>query len=433
MLPEHDRLWLPARPFIELAEDARLDKEGFVQDWIEAASLDRTGETAQGLAEFLQFHAVDEQLRGVPFYKPSEEGLYQDFPNTTRLLGLGFAEGSGIPIVLPVDTGNRHIAIWGQSGAGKTTLLRLITHQARKHCSVIVVEREKEDFRNMVRVGDFLVFDAQKSLVWNPPEVHAPLTPEQTITTLVAIFSKSFGLLIGSQSLLQKVLYEIFRERGIFDGSRNYPTLHDLRAKIASLNLRPYSRTGQSQDSLLNRLDGMLFESPRTYAYSKGFPVSQLANKSFVLEVKGLNEHHARFLVMHLLYTLFLYRIRTGDRGNFLKNLCIIDEARWLAVPGHNESLGFSPLSDVMAMSREAGIGLCLASQTANLDDSVFQNTRLKIAFKLGDGKDMRRVGQAMKLTKEQEDHVPRLKTGQCIVSTEGVEPFVMNVPHIRF
>ena len=66
-------------------------------------------------------------------------------------------------------------------------------------------------------------------------------------------------------------------------------------------------------------------------------PIEELAKKSLVIEVKGLSEKIARFTINIIFYALFLYRIASGQRGNTLRNLVVVDEGKWLAPPGFNE------------------------------------------------------------------------------------------------
>jgi hypothetical protein len=114
--------------------------------------------------------------------------------------------------------------------------------------------------------------------------------------------------------------------------------------------------------------------------------VRELVERSFVLEVKGLSERHSRCLLSWLLYSIFLYRIANAHRGNTLRNLVIIDEGKWAAPPGFNQNIGFVPLASILAQSREAGLGILLADQTANLDESIFVQSRLKMCFRMGSG-----------------------------------------------
>lgn len=421
----NDRAPVLPEPFYKLAETAKLDNDPAVMQALRGALLSRSPTALRAMTEHLRFKATEELARQKPFYVPRKEELFS-FPDTDRLIGFGFVQDADFPFVMPVDLLNQHMGVWGGTGTGKTNFLHLTALQTIPHAVVWIFDYQKSDYRSLAGVvPELLVLDARDDLAWNPLEVRHPVGTAETITTFIAVFAKSFGLLVGSQALLQNALHDLF-------ANGEQVTLRDLRRAVASINTRGHYRARQYQDSVLNRLDGMLMEAPGTYAYTNGFPITDLAQRNVVFELKGLNEHHARFLVMHLLYTLFLHRMRSGERGNWLRNLVLVDEAAWLAPPAGNvDTTGWSPLAEILRMGREAGLGLCLASQTANLDAAVFENTRTRSVLRLGDGKDIERVEKALSLDKDQGRYVTRLGTGECIVGIPQVRPFLLNVPEV--
>lgn len=130
---------------------------------------------------------------------------------------------------------------------------------------------------------------------------------------------------------------------------------------------------------------------------------------------------------------MFMHRIAVGERGNILRNLVVIDEAKWLAPPGYNDKLAFSPLTYVLSQAREVGMGLVLADQTAELDEAVFVNSLTKVCFRLGSGKDIRKIRDAFSLTQAQADFINRLDTGQCIVRVPSEDPFLLQTLRVNF
>jgi hypothetical protein len=256
--------------------------------------------------------------------------------------------------------------------------------------------------------------------------------PSHHITAFVSIFSKSNALLDGSIAMCTKAVHELYEEYKVFDGATDFPTLFELYDKVKSYKVARYSRDAGYQDSILNRLDSYLIENANAYSHSRGFPLAELLERSFVLEVKGLSERHSRCLMNWILYAIFFFRLANGQRGNILRNLVVIDECKWAAVPGMNPNIGFPPLASVLAQSREAGLGLVLADQTANLDESAFVQSRLKMCFRMGSGEDIERMRKTFALSKEQAAYIPKLDTGQAIVRIPKVDPFLIKVPRVR-
>ncbi len=173
-------------------------------------------------------------------------------------------------------------------------------------------------------------------------------------------------------------------------------------------------------------------ECPETHSYSKGFPIDQLAETSFVLELSGINEFHARMLVNVMLQGLFMYRLNNGERGQGVHNVAFIDEAMFMATRDYHPELGYPPFAYLQAQAREAGIGIVLASQDARLHDAAFANSRLKICFAMGDGKDVERVSRAMGLDAEQTRYIHKLDRGEAVVKVLGHTSFVLEIPKVR-
>lgn len=421
-----------ADKLLKLAELAKLEKQDHVQKMILAASISNDPALAKIVMDYLQPHAVKELLLKFPFQNPTEEELYSNFPNCQPLL-MGKVKNLEMPFIYPMNYLNQHCFVCGTTGSGKTNFLMGLALQVMKNCPVWIIDREKEDYRHLIRLNpNLLVFDAQESFIYNPFQVPPFVNPKHLITAFVSIFSKTNSLLDGSEALLTKAMYELFEERGIFKGSQEFPVLFDLLEKIKSYKFRGYSRALGYQDSIMNRLESYLIANPNMYSYSKGFALEDLIQKSFVLEIKGLGEKHGRFITNSLAYSLFLYRIAKGERGNVLRNLLIIDEGKWAVPPGFNPNIAFPPLANVLAQSREAGLGIVIADQTADLDPSIFVQSRVKVCFSLGSGEDKERIKKTMALSKEQADYIHNLDVGEAIVRIPKVDPFVIKVPKVR-
>ena len=420
-----------AKRLLELAELAKADREPELQDAIIAAAVSNNLGLAGTLTKILQVRAIEEQLRGVPFREPSSSD-HTTGGDSRRIVLIGLTQNNGDQFLYPLDALNQHAFIAGGSGTGKTNLLYSIGLQTMSHCPVWFVDRDKADYRHLLRMRkDLLILDVQ-DLRFNPLEVPNGVDPRHHAVAAITIFMKSNSLLDGSENMGSRALSELYEERGIFDGGSNYPSLYDLRDKIKSYRVNRYSRDASFQDSLLNRLDAYLIAAPDTYHCSHGFPIADLASRNIVFEVRGLSERHTRCLVNWLLFGLFMHRIANGMRGNTLRNLVIVDEAKYLVPRGYNENLGFAPIATLLAQSREAGIGLIFADQTADLDDAVMVNSRLKIAMRMGSGLDIERIGRTFALAEDQQAYISKLDVGEAIVRMPAVDPFLIAIPRVR-
>ena len=422
---------VPIEPFIKLAEIAKLDKEPAIQNALQTIAITNDPQLAEDVAQILQPIAMQELLNGKPFGHPPSAEINQTYQELCVFLGL--VPDAEYPLCPPIRQFNQHCYVGGASGTGKTNLLQGVALQIMPNCPVWIFDREKQDYRHLLRlVPSLIVFDAQTDFVCNPLEVHTPVKPKDHLAAFVAIFTKTHGLLGGAEAMLIKVLNGLYGRHGVFDGSDKFPTLFDLLDDIKDLRLHPVSRQAGYRDSIVNRLEAELATNPDMYQYVKGFPLEELAANSFVLEIKGLSEKQGRFLVTMQLFSLFQWRIARHERGNDLRNLVVIDEGKWIAPPGFNENIGFTPLDYVLAQSRETGLGVVIADQTANLAESVFVQSRLKICFRLGSGADIDRVRKTFALTKEQADYIPKLDVGEAIVRIPKLDPFLIKVPRVR-
>jgi len=416
---------------VQLAELAKLDREPWVQDVLRAAVVSGNVALANDIGHILHISAIEEVLRGIPFRTATVTELLEHV-DTEKAALLGIVLGTDTPFLYPFDWLNQHAYVGGASGTGKTNALYGIALQVMRHCPVWWFDRDKEDNRHLIRLRpDIQVFDAQ-NFIRNPLEVQPGVKPTHQITVFMNIFTKYNALLDGSYSMGSKAVYQLYEEHKVFEGSTDYPTLYDFLDKVKSYKVSRYSRDAGYQDSIVNRLESYLLETPEVYGYSRGFPIEELAQRSFVLEVKGLSERHSRCRLAWLLYDLFLWRIANSQRGNALRNLVVIDEGKSIAQPGYNANIGFVPLASILAQSRETGLGIILADQTAHLDESIFVQSRLKMCFRMGSGEDIERIRKTFALSREQAAHIPKLDTGQAIVRIPKVDPFLIKVPRVR-
>lgn len=418
--------------FYRLAGQAGLKDNPTIQNLIRAVSITNDPSLAQKIGRCLSVMATEKMLRNIPFDDPNPALLY-DQAQTNPIL-LGFLQGSKTLCPYSLDLLNQHALVLGATGTGKTNFLEGIARQAMKTIPVWIFDKDKRDYRHLIRLNPNVnVFDAQATFLFNPLQAYPPFfKPKHVIETFHMVFTKTNNLLDGSGSLLLHALHSIFEERGVFQGSENYPTLFDLLDKIKSYQLHGNSRRQTFRESLVTRLEAYLIANPQMYSYSKGFPIFELAKRSFVLEVKGLGEQHGRFVVTMLLHTLFNYFIGKGERGNALRLLAICDETKWLAPPGYSHNIGFSPLAYILAQCRSTGLGIIFADQIAQVENALFVQSRLKICFRLGSGEDIEKAGKAMGLSKAQAEYIHKLDTGEAIVRLPKLDPFLIKTPKLR-
>ena len=412
---------------IKTAEDAKLLRTPLIQNSLRAVLASGDPALASHIQKYLELKAGEEKLLQYPFEQYLENPISPDSGSDKKIV-IGMIQRINQAFIYFLTWLAMHCLVLGASGTGKTTLFYGLIAQSIKHgTNVLIIDKDKQDYRHLIRFfKDLPVFDAAKDFFFNPWQVPAYVNPKHWLATSVQIFCKANSLLDGSESLLLEIMIWLYEKFGVFQNSGKFPTMVDLHKRVASLNFKGFRSKGY-QESIINRLEAYISLHGDIYEYEQGIPIEWIANNSMVLEVKGLTDRVARFNTTILLYALFMHRLAKNERGGSLRNLAVVDEAKWLAPPGYNEASGFSVLTSIMAMAREIGLGLILGDQSAQLDDSVFVNSRIKCCFRMGDGQDIEKVKHAMSLTEEQARYITRLGTGECIVRIPGEEPFVVN------
>jgi hypothetical protein len=174
----------------------------------------------------------------------------------------------------------------------------------------------------------------------------------------------------------------------------------------------------------------MLAMTRGCYDCSAGVPLEKLLDKVVIFELDGVMESHADFMVNYLLHWLFCYRIGKAERGNVLRNLVVFDEAKSVFSPFENAALGFAPITYMVSMLREFGVGIIAADQTAQLNNTLFANTPLKVLFSLGSGEDLIKAARSMGLSPEQAEYSYSLGVGEAIMRDQRIDKtFVLQIP----
>jgi hypothetical protein len=423
---------LPIHLLLEQAKRAKIDQDPMFQKMIRCLAITKDPRLFQTLARRTELQSLHRRFDPYPFYVPSIEQMLQgDTSNNVMILGR--VKNTYTPFLIHTMLLSMHCGIFGRTGVGKSTLLYWIASLAMiQGIAVHMFDRDKQDYRHLKRMfPNLLVLNVGKQFKLNPLEPPPGVAPKTWIQVFVENFCRANALLDGSESLLLRLVTQLYKEAGVFDGSDNYPSLFCLFNKCKAFKVSRFSREAGFKDSIKNRLEAYLITSPELYDCSKGFSLLDLSQKSVVFELSGFPEKQAKFLMSHLLYWLFHHRIARQEYDQGLRNLCIIDECKWL-MPPHpaNSAIPWPPIAYMLAQLRALGVGLVMADQTLALDESLFVNSVLKITFGLGSGKDLKRAKEVFSLDNDQLDYLHRLQRGQAVVRYPNVpHAFCIEIP----
>ena len=403
------------------------DPDKIVNNLIRSAITTRDPEVIELAFSEVQKRLAYDAMSGDPFKKTSS-GISTRGPDSQKIFLGEIRNGNKRPFLYGKDLLNQHMLVTGMTGTGKTSLLLSIIIQViLLSVNVLVFDYGKKDYRILKRIDDIkdLVVIPAKEFMINFLQVPPWVNPQEWAVIVINVFTKYFDLLSGSVSFLLNYLIELYKDYGVFKDSGIYPTFYDLFDKIRYSSVRGF-RSSQIKDTVLSRIEVLLSLFGKAFSHSKAVHVDWIAANNCVFEMSALIESVARFYTAMIIMGIFAIRISTGMRGNILQNLVVMDESQSLFPKIGNYNIPRSPLSQILAQSREVGIGFILANQSTDLDPGVFQNTRCKVTFNLGNGDDIRKISKAMSLTPDQEAFIGRMSVGESIVKIPQEDPFAI-------
>ena len=177
-------------------------------------------------------------------------------------------------------------------------------------------------------------------------------------------------------------------------------------------------------ESLKRGWKGEMLNTSKSTSWEDLFNRPVLINLSYV----GDDTDKAFFMAL-LLQFLYEYRIAAAELGridfneNSCQHLTVIEEAHRVMSKCENPELpqykSAMMFSNMLSEIRAYGEGLMLVDQipTRLIPDAI-KNTNLKITHRLVSEDDCKEIGQSMGLNEEQRIVIPKLLTGQCIVSS---------------
>lgn len=316
---------------------------------------------------------------------------------------------------------NQNLLVVGRAGSGKTTLLMNIASQLMNqgiHCWMIDF---KQDYRQLLQYHPDLIVIKWKDIRLNPLE---PIgDPASHLQTFLDIFRQCFKISSESMDLLTDCCEQLYRDFGVFNGSKSYPTLidlHNLLLKKLKDKNTPTSTKDKAR-TCLNITNSIIKRMGKCVNVSSGFPLDKLLKRNIVWELNGLSQNLQSLFLKILLNKVFDYRIVKAERGS-LRNVILFDEGKMVYGKGKENvgrSLGVDFMKQRTTQIRDFGVGLIIADQIpSTLSDFIKANVHTMICLHLTYGRDINEMKTAMGINDEQSLEIRRLKVGEAIVKT---------------
>ena len=394
------------------------------------------GEVGRAVAQAFQHGVVDDLVRDLIQGPVRKHRIAQAFlgpfalPKLTQGDLVQGIDQHGQLIRIPSQYLNGHSLTIGGTGSGKTTKSRfLILQLASKVEGLWCFDFVKREFAvlkpYLARLGVNLLVVPAREVRLNPLQCPERVTPTDWAPRIADALVQILQLPARATKLLHVSILQLYREFGIFDGSQHFPTLFELREKIASDS----DANHQAKQAIVDSLDPVLMSIGDVLRYRVGWKTQDLARKHIVFELGGTAEVDKNLILNSLVLPEFVSRVARGI-SNPLMNLWICcDEAARL-VSSTSQAGG---IADLIGLVRGTGIGLDLSVQSADVVSSVLSNTANKFIGRCGSATDYDTIAAAIGLTREQRHWLsmnlrPGLFVGQ-IGEGDWRQPFVFKIP----
>ena len=379
------------------------------------------------------------------------------------------------PLMLPLESLNRHVFVCGATGSGKSQTVRALLEAATgAGIPWLVVEPAKAEYRlmaarlagpgvparNVVRIrpGESDAIAAGLNPLEPAPDAHGRRFPLQTHADLVkALFIASFRSEEPFPQVLSAALTRVYEEAGwdlalgetiAPDANPGYPNLTDLqRAAIRIVREVGYSQ--RITDDVLGfikvRLSSLrLGTTGRFLEGGHQIHFGQLLRTNAVLEIEDVGDDSDKAFLMGTVLIRLAEHLRMASRATppgevTLRHLTVIEEAhRLLRRPeasggsaGGAAAHAVEMFAGLLAEIRAYGEGLIIAEQIPDrLVQDVIKNTAVKITHRLPAADDRDAVGATMNMTPAQNRFLVTLKPGEAAVFTDGMDyPVLARMP----
>lgn len=377
--------------------------------------------------------------RGPPGLPPPEPGVLDGW---LRLGEIRYPSTPPSPFGLGRGELIQHVGIFGRSGAGKTnTVLVLLRELLRKDVPFLIFDW-KRNYRDLLAVpwvpkGKVAAFTAGRDLApirLNPLRPPPGTEPRTWLKKLIEIMAHAYFLGEGVMYLLQEAIDSAYEKAGVYTGSENYPTFHDIHRQLKARKVT--GREANWMASTLRTLASLTFgPMDSTVCSSDSTDIGALLSKPAIIELDSLSDSDKVFLVESLLLYIHHLRLQEPER-EVLKHVLVVEEAHHVFLRSKQEISSGEAITDVILREvRELGEAVVLIDQhPSQIAITALGNTFCTIAMNLKHRSDVTTISDACLLETEQKDHLGRLPVGHAVVKLQDrwPAPFMVAFPQVE-
>ncbi len=211
----------------------------------------------------------------------------------------------------PVSALPGNAGIFGGSGTGKSMLAGLVCEgwlEDGPNFIILDVAGEYGSFIHRLGADRLSVIRARQfpvGLFVNPPGSH--LSEMAYLSAIVGVLREALYLRDGSCNFLLKTVGEMYEERGVLDGTRDYPTLTEVFQKLLTCKYSVQTRTAGFVESLVNRLSGVIL-SFRGMSAKRSLSPEEVTRKHLIVRMADLSPAEMEVFTGVFLCWLMSYR-----------------------------------------------------------------------------------------------------------------------------
>jgi hypothetical protein len=386
--------------------------------------------------KYLNTHLLSEKVFLEPPSKDVVSGEYE-------LGTVSYADKDFYPFGLREKEWIRHMCVTGMSGSGKTNLAFLIAGNFLAKNKPFWIFDWKKSFRPLLlKDKDMMCFTVGNPKVANlfrininrPPK---NVDPKEWLNILADLITESFFASYGVHKLLTEVLDEAFHEFGVYKGSGNYPTWHQIKDRLEEKSdKKRHGRGAEWLESALRIAHILTFGHFADAINHKGdyeMNVEEMLDKKVIFELHNLSNPEKKFFCEFLL--AYIYKMKKANhRGDeHFRNAIIVDEAHNVFLKDKTNFMKESVTDMIYREIREYGVSLiCLDQHISKLSETVVGNSATTIAFQQILPADVMTVSSLLQM-RYQGNYFSMIPVGSAIVrlSERHFQPFLVNIPFI--
>lgn len=329
--------------------------------------------------------------------------------------------GSSHDFRLQLDDLKRHTSILGVTGSGKSTTASVLVRQIAGMGLPLMVLDWHNEHGDLVRsVGGTVLSPGKDRFTINPLEMTSATDPVEHIAMISDIFSDIYHFTHPQAYMFRNTL-----QKCLGDTKENEtPTLSSLVKSIEGWALRS-AYDNETKVALLRRLVpltegqvGRALNGPSTHT------VDELMDKVLCVELGHIRDVQTRTVFVDMLMKM-VYEYRVSRRGN-MEHLLIVEEARNVAPVRRDEdppSVGERMISEL----RKFGEAMVFVTQfPTHVASEVVKNSGVRIIHRVSWAEDLKLIGEALNLSKEQLSHLSNLGVGEAVVSLARLQQPVL-------